>query len=343
LTATPRLIDIHCHFVPQGFPGAPAGAAQQGPCLRHREDGTATLMMGDKPFRKLDNRSWDVERRLSDMDDDGVSIQGLSPMPELLSYWLEATATQTLCRYVNASTAEIVTRRPDRFWGLGAVALQDMDRAVGALPQLKADGFSGIEVGSNVNGRYLGEPDFEPLFTAASDLGLAVFIHALHPLQAPHLAAYPDLIPFAGFVTDTGLCAATLIMSGVLERHPSLKLGLSHGGGVLGPIIHRLQQGWHTTGGFSGKLALSPRDSAARFYLDSLVYDPGYARYLTTLSPGRICLGPDYPYMIEQKKPAEFVAAVAQSDSDPLWSRAAEQFLGHGVSSTHRASTRLNT
>jgi aminocarboxymuconate-semialdehyde decarboxylase len=284
-------------------------------------------MTGDKPFRKLDARSWDATRRIADMDADGVAIQVLSPMPELLSYWFEPAATEALCRCVNDSIADVVVHHPDRFWGLGAVSLQDIDLALKGLMRLKSDGFKGAEVGSNVNGRYLGEPEFEPFFTAASELGLAIFVHALHPLQAPHLKTFPDLVPFAGFVADTGLCAATLLMSGVFDRHPNLRIALSHGGGVLGPIVHRLEQGWRSTGGFSGKLASSPRAAAAKFYLDSLVYDQGYARYLMSLSPGRVCLGTDYPYMIEQKEPAAFIESIASDTTDSIWSGAAEQFI----------------
>lgn len=325
----PRLIDVHCHFVPKLFPNAPdEPSAARWPCLCHRDDGKALLKMGDKPFRKLDGRSWDQDRRIETMDADGVEIQVLSPMPELLSYWLDASATSELARHVNGAIAEIAARRPDRFWGLGMVPAQDIDAAIAALPGLKADGLRGFEIGSNINGRYLGEAEFEPLFAAAADLDLAVFVHALHPLQAPHLKSFPDLTPFAGFITDTGLCAASIIMSGMLERHPTLRIGLSHGGGVLAPIIHRLQQGWQSTGGFGGKLAIAPREIARRFFLDSLVYDVDYARYLATMSPGQICLGTDYPYLIEQTQPRAFIEQVARDDADPIWNDAASRFLG---------------
>jgi aminocarboxymuconate-semialdehyde decarboxylase len=324
----PRLIDIHSHFVPADFPAAPdAATAPRWPCMCHGLAGAATLNMGDKPFRQIDNRSWDLERRIADMDADGVTVQVLSPMPELLSYWLDSQATIELARHVNAAIADVVARRSDRFWGLAMVPLQDVGAAVAALPRIKADGFRGIELGSNINGRYLGEAEFEPLFAAAADLDLAIFIHALHPLQAPQLASYPDLVPFAGFITDTGLCAATLIMSGVLERHPRLRIGLSHGGGVLGPIVHRMQQGWQLTDGFGGKLAVAPNDTAARFFVDSLVYDAGYARHLASVVPGHVCLGTDYPYLIMQTAPAEFIATVATNEGDPIWSGAAERFL----------------
>ena len=286
------------------------------------------MTLGAKPFRRLDARSWDMERRIADMDGDGVGVQVLSPMPELLSYWMDAAATLDIGKAVNGGIAELAASRPDRFWGLAMIPLQDVDAAIAALPGIKQDGFRGVEVGSNISGEYLGAARFTPFFEALADLDLAVFVHALHPLQTPHLKAFPDLVPFAGFVSDTGMCAASLLMSGLLERHAGLRIGLSHGGGTLAPILHRMDQGWRSTSDFEGKLACLPSETASRFFLDSLVYDPRYARHLVALSPGRVFLGTDYPYLIEQKQPRDFIAELAASPDDPIWSAAAGLFLG---------------
>lgn len=327
-STTPRLIDIHCHYVPYDFPGAPTPeAASRWPCMCHAKDAGATLKIGDRPFRKLDDRSWSAQRRLADMDRDGISVQVLSPMPELLSYWLDPTATAVLADRVNGAIMDVVAHRPDRFWGLGMIPMQTPDVAATSIAKLKAAGFRGVELGSNINGRYLGEAEWEPVFAAAAEQDIAIFIHALHPLQSKHLATFPDLIPFAGFPTDTGLCAASLLMSGIFERYPALRIGLSHGGGTLASIVHRLEQGWRSTNGFAGKLKISPKISASRFFLDSLVYDTDFAKYLGQIAPGRICLGTDYPYLIEQKQPAAFIAGVTENSNDAIWYEAAERFL----------------
>src|SRR5690606_12135059 len=81
-------VDVHSHVTPDAFPPVPNEEARsRWPCMHCSAGGDYTIMMGDAPFRKLDTRSWDMERRLVDMDRDGVSMQVLSPMPELLSYW----------------------------------------------------------------------------------------------------------------------------------------------------------------------------------------------------------------------------------------------------------------
>lgn len=327
------LIDVHSHIVPRQLPADPTGGRiEKWPCVQCHSATSATVLMGQKPFRKIDERSWDIARRVADMDRDHVAAQVLSPMPELLSYWLDAAPATELARFVNGAIAEMVAKRPDRFYGLGSVPMQEPARAAEELRLVKEKfALSGVEIGSNINGKYLGDRRFDPFFAAAEELGLAVFVHALHPLQAPHLAAMPTLVPFAAFPVDTALCAASLIMDGVLERFPRLRIGFSHGGGAFGPILHRMEHGWRASGRFDGKLPQSPRSYAARFFYDSLVYDPHYLAHLAThVAPGQIFAGTDYPYLIEQRDPAGFIRSVADvvEHGQTLWSGAARRFLG---------------
>ncbi len=332
--ANPRLIDVHSHVVPRSLPGDPTGGQiAVWPSVQCEACGRlAQVFMGKRAFREIDDRSWDVARRIADMDADGVSAQALSPMPELLSYWLDAPAGLEVTRHVNHTIGEMVAARPDRFFGLGAVPLQDPDLAAREVSELRGRfGMVGVEVGSNIGGAYLGDARFDPFFAAAEAADMAIFVHALHPLQARDLSRHPILAPFAAFPVDTALCAASLIMEGVLERFPRLRLGFSHGGGAFGPILHRMEFGWNSTGGFEGKLPRSPKAYARRFFYDSLVYDEAYLEHLAThIAPGQVFLGTDYPYLIQQPAPAAFIAsAAARPDVGPsIWSDAAHRFLG---------------
>ncbi|HJQ59187.1 MAG TPA: amidohydrolase family protein [Vineibacter sp.] len=327
------LIDVHSHIVPRTLPADPTGGQiDKWPCLQCHSPTSATVLMGSRPFREIDERSWDTKRRIADMDRDGVAAQALSPMPELLSYWLDLGPATEFARYVNGAIAEMVASRPDRFHGLGSVPLQDPVRAAEELRLAKERfGLQGVEIGSNINGRYLGDRHFDPFFAAAEELGMAVFVHALHPLQAQHLAKMPNLVPFAAFPVDTALCIASLIMDGVPERFPRLRLGFSHGGGAFGPILHRMQHGWHASKGFDGKVAQPPKHYAARFFYDSLVYEKAYLAHLAThVAPGQIFAGTDYPYLIEERDPVAFIGGVAGDvpQGQTLWSGAARRFLG---------------
>ena len=330
----PALIDVHAHVVPKSLPADPTGGTIGAwPGVHCDACGRkAQVLLGQKPFRDIDERSWDVDRRVADMDEAGVSAQALSPMPELLSYWFDPPAALEMTRGLNHAIGDMVARRPDRFYGLGAVPMQDPDLAAREMSELRSRfGLVGIEVGSNINGAYLGDPRFDPVFAAAQDNDLAIFVHALHPLQAKDISRHPMLAPFAAFPVDTALCAASLIIDGVLERFPRLRLAFSHGGGVLAPILHRMEYGWQSSDHFGGRLPQSPKAYARRFFYDSLVYDQAYLQHLTThIAPGQVFLGTDYPYLIMQPEPRTFTASAAglPGVGPTIWSDAALRFLG---------------
>lgn len=180
-----ELIAVHCHVVPPGFPLAPStGGNPRWPCLRMTAPDAGVIEITGKAFRELDERSWTVTRQLADMDRATISMQVLSPMPELLSYWFDAAAGLTMARHANHALATMVAQAPTRLRALGMVPLQDVALATTELARLAADGFSGVEIGSNVNGLVLGEARFDEFFAEAAWLGLAVFVHALHPIGA---------------------------------------------------------------------------------------------------------------------------------------------------------------
>lgn len=324
------LIDVHTHIVPRTFPEAANGEARW-PCMRHGDNGAATIMIADKAFRELDQRSWDTRTRIADMNLKGIARQVLSPMPELLSYWFAPQAGLDMCRHVNDTIAAMVRVAPDRFSGLGIVPLQDPALAAAELSRIREAGLSGVEIGSNINGTVLGDACFDDFYSEAAALDLCIFVHALHPIGTDRLSGQPDLIPFAAFPVDTALSAISLIRAGVPEKYPKLRMGFSHGGGAIVPLAHRLGQGYRLTDGFKGTLARSPAEYAAGFYYDSLVYDGGYLNYLCReFAPGQVFCGTDYPYAIMETDPAGFLAGSGVTDQ---CATAAERFLGIEASS----------
>jgi aminocarboxymuconate-semialdehyde decarboxylase len=152
-------IDIHTHVVPHDFPayvGRHPDAAwpsmhDGGPC--HRQ-----VVISSKVYRTVSNQAWDVDVRRDDMDRIDVGRQVLSPMPELLSYWLDPADGAALARYLNETLANMVARSPSRFSALGAAPLQNIDCAIRELEfAVGTLGLAGIEVGSNVSGVPIGD------------------------------------------------------------------------------------------------------------------------------------------------------------------------------------------
>jgi aminocarboxymuconate-semialdehyde decarboxylase len=300
-----KTVDVHCHVVPPDFGAVPAGCGgEKWPQMVHRDDGSAAVVIAGKEFRRLDGRSWDLDRRRTDMDAEDVALQVLSPMPELLSYWLEPAASLAMCRLMNGMIGEMVGRDPRRFAGLGMVPLQDPQAAARELEAIKIQhALRGVEIGSNILGRSPGDAFFDPFYAEAERLDLAIFVHALHPVGTERLVGPPQIGTFVNFPIDTALAAASYITGGTLAKFPRLRLAFSHGGGALGAILPRLQAGWARTPDLSAVFA-SPRETARQFYYDNLVFDQALLRYLIeAFGVTQIFAGSDYPFAAGQPTP----------------------------------------
>lgn len=299
------LIDMHAHVIPENFPD-PAGraSAERWPSLDHFEPGQARVMIGGENFRTVHSGNWDFERRLRDMEAHGVDAQVISPMPELLSYWFTPEDSLDFCRYTNAFVAAMCAAAPAHFYGLGAVPLQDPDRAAKELAGILDLGLAGIELGTNILGKSLGDERFRGFFQEAERLDVPIFVHALHPTVAGRISG-AQMNPI-GFPTDTGLTIASIIGSGLAQQCPDLRIAFSHGGGtfpfMLPRYVHNWSGVWNEEAPIGGlgaaELDRSPADYARRFYYDTLLFDARAVRYLLEIiGPSRLLVGTDYPYM----------------------------------------------
>jgi aminocarboxymuconate-semialdehyde decarboxylase len=299
------LIDMHAHVVPETFPEAEGrSSADRWPSMDHFTPGQARVMIAGENFRTVHDGNWDVERRLRDMEAHGVDAQAISPMPELLSYWFTPEDGLDFCRYTNEFIAAMCAAAPGRFFGLGAVPLQDPDLAAKELSRVMSMGLAGVEIGSNVLGKSLGDERFWGFFQEAERLNVPVFVHALHPTVAGRIGA-AQMNPI-GFPTDTGLTIASIIGSGLAQRVPGLRIAFSHGGGtfpfMLPRYVHNWSGAWNEEPAIGGlgaaELDRSPAEYARRFYYDTLLFDARAIRYLMEIiGPSRLLVGTDYPYM----------------------------------------------
>jgi aminocarboxymuconate-semialdehyde decarboxylase len=270
----------------------------------------AAVVIGGKLFRKIDSRSWDVGRRLADMDADGTAMQVLSPMPELLSHWLPADDAEYLADIINEHIAGMIGEAPRRFAGIGMACVQDVPRALAQLQRIKALGLTGIEIGTHVNGVALGTEALHPLYEAAEALDLCIFIHPLHPAGLERIAAGAEFGATAAFPLETALAAVSLLAGGVLEKFSKLRILLSHGGGALPWIVPRLDYGWSLGGEMQKRMTRSPREIARGFFYDSILYDAAALQFMASVvGQDRIVVGSDYPFTIRQKDPGAFVRA----------------------------------
>jgi len=304
-----RAIDIHTHVVPETFPPyTGVGRDVPWPSMAPAHACHAHVMIHGKTYRTVHESCWMAGERVKDMDRLSIGLQCLSPMPELLSYWLPAGDARELVRYLNEGIASMVARFPERFCGLGAVPLQDVELAVRELEYVMKDlAFRGVELASHVNGVSIADPRFESFFAAAEKLGAAIFVHALRPIGQDRVVG-PISEQAACFPGDIGLCAASFITSGMAERHPDLRIAFSHGGGVLSVLLARLNRAWRLQQKLKESLPQEPLAYAQRFYYDAIVFEPATLRFMMQIyGTSQIVLGSDYPFALGEPDPVSFL------------------------------------
>jgi aminocarboxymuconate-semialdehyde decarboxylase len=333
---TARAIDIHTHIVPAQFPAyAGRHANARWPSMVPAHDcHHCNVMIAGKVFRTVSDHSWSLERRLEVMEAARVECQVLSPMPELLSYWLEPEDAESLGRHVNDTIATMVSDGKGRFAGLGMVPMQDPDRAVAELERLMKMGFKGVEIGTNVNGVSIADKRYGPFFAAAERLGAAIFVHALHPAGTDRLVGPPNMPALALFPCETSTAIVSLMMAGIIGRHPRLRIAFSHGGGVFGLVLPRFMHGWKLLAGMKEATGGSPAELARRLYYDTLVYDADTLKFLIErFGITQLCVGTDHPFTIEEAEPVSAVEKLGLSAADEalVLEGNARRFLGEAA------------
>lgn len=311
-------VDVHAHVIPHDFPAylgsiTPAGWPSMAPahtCHRH-------VMIDGKNYRTVSDKCWSTSKRLADFNEMGLGLQAISPMPELLSYWLSPKDGAQLVRYLNEQIASMVSESSGGLVGLGAVPLQDMDLALKELEHIRNSlRFAGVEIGSNINGVPIGDMRLDPFFEACEAMDLAVFVHALRPTGMDRLLGPASLQQVLAYPTDVGLAAASALTGNLIVRHPALRIAFSHGGGTLAMLLPRLEQAMSVFPAVRESIARSPTDQARSFYFDSLVFDIPTLKHLVNLfGATQLMIGTDYPFNFHEARP---VQRIVHAGFDPF-------------------------
>lgn len=328
-------VDVHTHAIDPLLPDlARDYPYDRWPSVQRTGDDRAAIFVGSRHFRDIDAACWSVERRLADMDDEGVAMQVLSPVPVTFCHHAPPAGAAVLARAQNNFLASMVAQAPDRFAALGAVPLQDVPEAVKELRRCREDlGMLGVEIGTVVGELELADPSFHAFFDAAAESGALVFVHP-DELPAGRRQRPHELSFGLGMPEETAFAAAALIMSGAFDRWPNLRLCLAHGGGTLPLLLPRMDRGWQMSREAERRCDLPPGEYATRLYCDSLTYDSASLRLCgERFGASHVLLGTDYPFLAGERPagavvrrdghglPDELVAAVEGESAAALLSR----------------------
>ncbi len=342
-------IDLHTHILPRDWPDLDAKYGYGGFVrLDHYQPCCARMMIGDRVFREITDNVWDPERRLEECDHAGVSMQVLSTVPVMFSYWAKPIDALDLSRRLNDHIAEVVRAYPTRFAGLGTIPMQDPDLAASELERCVRElGLRGAQIGTHVDanphsGRIdslnLDNASLQPVWSEAERLDAAIFVHPWDMVGKERMPNYwlPWLV---GMPAETSLAICSMLFGGVFERFPQLRVGFAHGGGAFPFTIGRIEHAFHVRPDLMAidnhhnpRKYLANGDAPARFFVDSLVHDPDALGLLLKLfGAQRVALGSDYPFPLGEAHPGKLIASMKELSAKQktrLLSGTAREFLG---------------
>jgi aminocarboxymuconate-semialdehyde decarboxylase len=242
------------------------------------------------------SKSTDIGQRLEDMKRMGVDIQVLSPSPTQYYLWAEPGLASSLVRIQNEGIAEVCTAQPDRFIGLGAVALQHPELAVAQLAEcMKTFKLKGVEIASSYLGKDLSDMAFDPFWEMAEKFEAVVLIHPLGSTLGDRTVPY-YLSNIIGMPLDTTLALSHLIFGGVFDRHPRLKIIAVHGGGYFPAYIGRFDHGYRMRPE-SRSMRQPPSEYLRQIFFDTVVFRPDILLGLIKKAGiGQVVVGTDYPF-----------------------------------------------
>lgn len=255
----------------------------------------------------------DPQKKIRDMEEKGLEFNVLSSTPFAFLYEVEDDLAIELARFHNDQLSEMVKKYPDRFAAMATLPLQVPDEALKELTRAtKTLGLRGVEIGSHVGKRELGDEVFWPIYKALEDLDMPIFIHPHHVAGLDRLLDF-YLNNLIGNPLDTTIAAAKLIFSGVLEKYPGLKIILAHAGGQFPYIIGRWEHGYQVRPECKEKVHQSPMAFFKNFYFDTITHNPDALRYLVSLAGSdHVLLGTDYPYDMGDENPVQTVSQLTR-------------------------------
>jgi aminocarboxymuconate-semialdehyde decarboxylase len=313
----PKVVDVHWHHIPKAFADAVvAGTVPVAGRVVTDDDGMSTVLLDSGFKQTLPASLIDPATILADMDAAGVDVVAASIAPPMSHLDVPPELGLAVSRAINDAFAELAEDYDGRVLPLGNVPLQDVDLAIAELRRITDDyGFKGVQVGSNIAGKNLGDESHFPFWEEVRERDLFVFSHGVNPLGPDRLKEH-QLHNFVGLPIDTAVSVGSMVFNGVYERLPGLKICYSHGGGAFPCLLGRWDHGFRDRLSKQSETTIKmPTDYLVDMYADSLTHDAASLRFLVErLGASQVLLGSDHPFDMGEKDP---VGKLKEAVDDP--------------------------
>jgi aminocarboxymuconate-semialdehyde decarboxylase len=304
------IIDVHVHHVPERFVRLVEKAAPYAMTLEAPQGEDVTLRVGSLSYA-LNRTFFDAERLSARMAEMGIERAVLSLATPFVKYDVPASLACEAAALYNEELASLCKAAPGKFAGWAYLPMQDAQAAANEIRRAVKDlGLVGGYLPSNVQGRYLDSPEFAPVFAAAAELDAPLLVHPSNPPARERMGSY-ELAVVAGYLFDTTLNIFHMILGGLLDRYPTLRLCCTHLGGYAPMLRARMQRELDTNPQLAKRLQRPLAEYLRSLYFDTICFDPGYARFAVgaqALDPTHLVLGSDTPFPLGEPDPVGFIA-----------------------------------
>jgi aminocarboxymuconate-semialdehyde decarboxylase len=314
-------IDIHAHaIVPDALEEMAATHPDHGPELF--EDGGRRYLRypGRERLGPLPEAIFEPDIRLADMDRQRVDLQVIAIPPPNFHYHVPAGVGADFARIQNDALLRLSDKEPARFHVFATLPLQDIEASLAEIERVAGlERVRGVQIGSNIDGTDVDEPSLEPVWVELERLDLPVWFHSDQRsiAGADRMKTY-YLQNLIGIPLESTIAAAKLIFGGVLDRHPDLRVGFTHGGGFAPYQVGRWEHGWSVRPEPKVNIdSAGPRHFFATLYFDSLTHDAIALEMLgKRMGWDHVMLGSDYPFDMASTDPVGALEAVEMSDDE---------------------------
>ncbi len=290
-----RLIDCQTHIFAPEF--TDILFKNQGSVQGERSEDSIIVHFGKNQSLRIRDSDYMPEKKIADMNAAGIEISILSPNipgPADLDFSLRDSAA----RVSNDYTASLCRQYPDRFRGLAVLPFTTVQEVMKeyrrSIHQL---GLSGIVLLSQVGGRGVDDPEWEQLYAESEADRIPIVLHPTVPTWAAAIHDY-SMIPMMGFIVDHSFAMLRLILSGILERYPALKIVQPHCGGVLPYVMPRIDEQTEIKKRGREHIHTAPSDYYKKVFLDIVSPSPQTVRFALNYSGiDKMLFGSDHPWI----------------------------------------------
>jgi aminocarboxymuconate-semialdehyde decarboxylase len=322
------VIDIHTHSLSENWLNLVREKGKPDLEIGTHPNGNEFLIELGTPSMSLNIEGmFDYQRRIRDMDAEGIDISIVS-LTSPNTFWGTEENSVECAQIMNDDMAAAQQSYPDRIRFFATLPWKYPERAALELERAVELGAVGVMTLANVRGKFLNDPLFDPVWADIEKRGLPVLVHPTVPLGAEKmdLGTYRLAAP-VGFMFDTTLAIARMILDGFIDRYPNIKIIAAHAGGFL-PYVSKRMDLFFEKAQFDKKISDLPSSYLERIYYDSIIYQADGLQSLINLAgPDRIMFGTDYPHPADIPVLKQLVEDLPADQSAKIFGSAAENLF----------------